>query len=82
MKISILPKAKKALSKIPQDAQDRIVKQIDNLAKEAIPHGAKKLTNQPGFRIRVGNWRVLYLIDKNKKKIIIARIAHRKDIYR
>lgn len=82
MKISILPKAVKTLSKIPDDIQTKIIRRIDDLAVDALPKSSKKLTNQPGYRIRVGDWRILYIVDKKKRLVIIARIAHRKDVYR
>ena len=82
MKILILPKAKKSLLKIPVDIQVKITDKIDALSKDPYPKSAKKLTNQPGYRIRIGDWRVLYLVDNRKQTIFIARIAHRREAYR
>ena len=82
MKISILPKAVKSLSKIPQEIQEKIIERIDGLADNPLPQGVKKLTNQPGYRIRIGDWRVLYVVDHNKQTITVARIAHRREVYR
>ena len=82
MKIEILPKAEKSLKTIPDHIRKKICAQIDQLAENPLPKNSKKLTGQPGYRIRIGDWRVLYIFNKQKKLIIIARIAHRREIYR
>lgn len=82
MKIQILPKAEKALEKIPTHIRKKISTLIDKLPENPIPRNAKKLTSQPGYRIRIGDWRLLYIFNKHKQLIIIARIAHRREIYR
>ena len=82
MKIIITPRAQKALARLPKDVRLRAASAIDNLEKNPFPPGSVKLTGQPGFRIRVGRFRILYLVDKKAKKIIIARIAHRREAYR
>ena len=46
------------------------------------PVGCKKLTNEEGYRIRVGNYRILYKIDDKNFSINIYKITHRKDVYR
>jgi len=56
--------------------------QIDKLAQNPFLKSSTKLSGQQGYRIRVGDWRIIYLIDKKKKLILVARIAHRKEIYR
>ena len=54
--------ATKQLSKLPQKIQDRIQSKIDDLAIEPRPDGVKKLANDDLYRIRVGNYRVIYKI--------------------
>jgi mRNA interferase RelE/StbE len=44
------------------------------------PVGCKKLTNEEGYRIRVGNYRILYTIDDTNSSVNIYKIAHRKDV--
>ena len=82
MKITVLPKAIKSLSKISPEIQKKIIKRIDKLADNPLPRDVKKLTNQPGYRIRIGGWRVLYIIDSRNQTLIVARIAHRREVYR
>ena len=82
MKIIILERAEKALKRIPRKDQLKIISAIDSLAKNPRPRQVKKLTAQPGFRLRCGNYRILYIVDQKSNAIFIARLAHRKDIYR
>ena len=80
--IKITQKAKKALNKLPDKIQLKIVEQVDKLHLNPRPKTAKKLTNQEGYRIRVSEWRLLYITDKKRKIITIVRIAHRREVYR
>ncbi len=88
-KIVITESATKELKRIPAKMQDRIFEKIDELAEEPKPHGHKKLKsfNMPGsdqndyYRIRVGDYRVIYVIENEQITIIIMKIAHRKDVY-
>jgi len=82
MNILVLPKVKKALVKLPTEIQAKIVNQIGLLSHDPFPRSAKKLTNQPGYRIRVGDWRLLYIVDIKLQKLYITKIAHRREAYR
>jgi mRNA interferase RelE/StbE len=74
--------AEKQLAKIPPPDFNRIVKAINELSNNPRPAGCKKLTGRPGYRIRVGNYRVIYLIEDKILKVFIIEIGNRKDIYR
>jgi mRNA interferase RelE/StbE len=79
IQIEIRPKAQKDLAAIPQIDAARIVHAIRSLG-EAQSGDVKKLSNHdPAYRLRVGNWRVLFDFDKDK--IIIYRIRNRRDAY-
>ena len=82
MKVIIVPKAQKALARLPKDIRQRVALSIDKLEKNPFPPGSIKLTGQPGYRLRVGRFRILYLVDKKARRVIIARIAHRREAYR
>ncbi|QLA17527.1 type II toxin-antitoxin system RelE family toxin [Desulfolutivibrio sulfoxidireducens] len=73
----------KALKKAPDDVAGRIRSRLDELAKDpfAAP-GVKKLTGHPGYRLRVGDWRVLYLIEKGELVIHVVEIGQRKEVSR
>ena len=73
--------AQKQLDKIPPPHFNRIIKAINNLTDNPRPSGCKKLTARPGYRVRIGNYRVIYLIEDNVLKVFVIDIGHRKDIY-
>ena len=75
--------ATKALLRMPRDQALRIRKRIDVLArKPTAARNVKKLTEHPGYRLRVGDWRVLYLLDGDRVVIQVIRVAHRREVYR
>lgn len=61
----------------------RIIGKIRDLAEEPRPHGAEKLAGYDDrYRIRQGNYRIVYAIDDAEKHVTIFKIGHRKDVYR
>jgi len=73
--------AEKQLAKIPPPDFNRIVKAIKTLADNPRPHGYKKLTGRPGYRIRIGNYRVIYLVEDKQLRVFVIDIGDRKSIY-
>ena len=71
----------KQLEKIPEPDYSRIKKSIIDLAKNPRPIGFKKLKGRTGYRIRQGNYRVVYDIDNHILTVFILAAGHRKDIY-
>jgi mRNA interferase RelE/StbE len=59
-----------------------IIAAITALSDNPRPSGATKLVNRPEWRVRVGNYRILYRIDDKNKTVIIASISYRPDVYR
>lgn len=80
-KVVIDKYAQKQLSKIRSPQFDRIINAINKLAYNPRPAGYKKLKNRPGYRIRVGDYRVIYTIEVKKLFVFIIDIGHRSDIY-
>jgi mRNA interferase RelE/StbE len=80
--ITILRRAQKELSGLPQEPYVRVREAIRKLAEEPRPDGSKKLTGRLGWRIRVGPYRVVYEIDDPNHTITIMHIGHRRDVYR
>lgn len=75
--------AEKTLDALDPVIRRRILAAIGNLA--ANPKTAanvKSLQSQPAFRLRVGDWRILYTLEQEILTILIIRIAHRRDAYR
>lgn len=61
----------------------RIVERIEAMAKNPKPHGCEKLAGYSNrFRIRQGNYRVVYLVDDQRREITIFKVGDRKDVYR
>jgi mRNA interferase RelE/StbE len=80
--ILIEKSAQKSLAKIPQPFHNRIIESIWSLADNPRPHGGKKLTGREAWRIRIGDYRVIYEIHDEKLVILVIIIGHRKDVYR
>lgn len=80
--IFIEKRAQQALSRIAKPDQDRIAAAIRRLADEPRPDGVKKLSGREAWRIRVGDYRILYEIDDEQLVILIIDIGHRREVYR
>ena len=82
--ITFRKSAIKELGRLPSFAVKKIRRAIDGLAFNPRPDGCKKLSDSDEniWRIRVGDYRILYIIQDEIKIIDIRRIAHRKDVYR
>jgi mRNA interferase RelE/StbE len=81
-KIELLPSAQKDLDRLHGKIFNNIKKEIIQLSGNPRPYGSLKLTNEEGYRIRIGNHRVLYRIDDRAKEIFIYRVKQRKEAYR
>ncbi|MCF8262588.1 MAG: type II toxin-antitoxin system RelE/ParE family toxin [Melioribacteraceae bacterium] len=80
-KIQIKKSAAKEIKKIPQEYLVRILTGIDDLSKNPRPSGCTKLTNDEKYRIRVGDYRILYQIFENSVTVTVVKSGHRKDVY-
>ena len=74
--------AGKELDRIPSNLANRIYERAGNLALTPRPSGALKLKGHSSWRIRIGDYRVLYTIDDGEKIVSIMAVCHRKDVYR
>jgi mRNA interferase RelE/StbE len=80
-KIFISKTAQKALDKLPDSAAESLIQEIARLGDNPRPFGYKKLKGRNGFRIRKGNYRIIYEIIDRILTIDIIAIGDRKDIY-
>ena len=77
------PSAARAFRKLPRQAQDRIRPRVDALATNPRPEGVKKLEDDDNaWRIRVGEFRILYEIHDVVLVVMVLRVAHRREVYR
>ena len=74
--------AAKELKSIPKQDLQRIVERIASLANEPRPRESEKLSSQERYRIRQGNYRIIYSIKDNELTIWVVKIGHRRDVYR
>ena len=80
--LKIIRKAQKDLDSIKGKDFNFIKKKILSLSSNPRPFGCNKLIQEEGYRIRAGNFRVLYRINDSEKQVIIYRVKHRKQSYR
>jgi len=80
--ITILQRAQSELADLPADAYVQVRETIRALARDPRPPGCLKLTGRTGWRIRVGNYRVVYEIDDTNRSILVLHVGHRRDVYR
>lgn len=74
--------AEKELLSLPPVTHDKIIKHLLALEENPLPKGVKKLRGMEAYRIRSGDYRIIYQINGKKKIIEIIAIANRKDAYR
>ena len=81
--VIVKPSANKELQRLPMDMQRRIAVAMRALATNPRPHGVVKMQGDENlWRIRVGDYRVVYEIRDEQVLILVLKIGHRKDIYR
>lgn len=80
--VYLLRRAQKSLSKIRARDYERLQEAILDLGEEPKPRGGRKLSGREGWRIRVGDYRVIYEIDETEREVTVLDVGHRRDIYR
>lgn len=82
-KLELSPSASRFLRKLDASTCDKIAAAIDGLIENPRPSGSRKLSGtKSNFRIRVGDYRVIYTIENKILAVFVIRIGHRIDIYR
>jgi mRNA interferase RelE/StbE len=79
--IRLHPQAARAFRRLQDPLRRRITAAIDAVADDPRPLGATKLAGRDDYRIRVGEYRIVYAVD-DESVVLIARIAHRRQVYR
>jgi mRNA interferase RelE/StbE len=82
--LSIKPSAAKELQSISEKATlTRMIEKVKSLATQPRPSGSEKLAGRPNlYRVRQGNYRVIYSVDDEARVIDVVKVGHRKDVYR
>lgn len=82
MQLQFTKAAEKELVGIDKTISHRIFEKTLQLQNNPYGLGSQKLKGGKGYRIRIGDYRVIYAIDKSSKIVTIIKIAHRKQVYR
>lgn len=82
-KIKLYKSFAKDIKVLPLRDYQKLVKSIYQLASDPFPSGFKKLKTSEDdyYRIRVGNYRIIYQVNNNELEILIIKVGHRKDVY-
>lgn len=81
-RVSILRRAQKSLEKIRGADYEKIKASIYDLENDPRPQQCKKLSGREGWRIRIGDYRVLYEIRDAELIVLVVNLGHRREIYR
>ena len=82
-RVEVKRSAEKDLATLPKRDQRRIISAAEDLADNPHPEGVRKLTTiEDAYRLRAGNYRIIYQIAENVLTVFVVRIRHRKDVYR
>ncbi|MBF0105142.1 MAG: type II toxin-antitoxin system RelE/ParE family toxin [Deltaproteobacteria bacterium] len=81
-KVKIKPSAVKELKHLPKKDLKRAVSKIRGLANNPRPEGCIKLSGSEKYRIRQGNYRIVYSIQDDVLVVVVVKVAHRKEAYR
>jgi mRNA interferase RelE/StbE len=80
--VELLASAAKALSRLDRSVQVRIARRIDRLAKDPRAGAFKLSGNDDVWRVRIGDYRILYRIEDDRLVVLVIRIGHRREVYR
>lgn len=81
-RIEFVKQAAKQFKKLSTQDRQRLKPKIDALAIDPRPSGVVKLSGDDLYRIRVGDYRIIYSIQDNRLLVLVVKIGHRRDVYR
>ena len=82
-RIEFAPRAEREFHALSRDVQRRLAPRIDSLGRDPRPRGAKKMAGEDElYRLRVGDYRVLYQIRDRLLVVLVVTIGHRREVYR
>jgi mRNA interferase RelE/StbE len=80
--VEVKPTARKELESLPDNVLARVITKLEGLSVSPRPTGCKKLKGyKDQWRIRVSDWRIVYIIDDAEKLVSVTRVAHRREVY-
>jgi mRNA interferase RelE/StbE len=81
-RVEFAPVARRQIKRLPRGIQERIIARIEELAPNPRPHGVRKLVSEENlYRVRVGEYRVVYQIRDRELIVLIVKVGHRREAY-
>lgn len=80
--VSLKKSAQRELRAIPQPDLSRIVNRIQRLGEIPRPPGCEKLSGEERYRVRQGDYRIVYAVDDERRIVEVVKIGHRREVYR
>ena len=81
-RVILKPSANKELAALPTKIQSQVANVLLKLGENPHPSGSIKLKGREGYRVRSGDYRILYTVDNSASSVMILAIGHRREIYR
>jgi mRNA interferase RelE/StbE len=81
-RVEVRPAAVRALRKLDPQFRPRIEGAISLLAEDPRPPASRPLRGRPGYRVRVGDYRIIYTVQDDILLIVVVALGHRRDVYR
>jgi mRNA interferase RelE/StbE len=78
----IKPSAAEEVEGLPKPERRRIIAKISSLSRDPRPPGCEKLSGHDQYRLRQGNYRILYGIQDRDRVVVVVKVGHRRDVYR
>ena len=76
-------RTRKTIDRLPDDVYGRVMRKLESLEDNPRPIGVEKLAGPEDlYRVRVGDWRIVYAIRDRELVVIVVRIGHRREVYR
>jgi mRNA interferase RelE/StbE len=82
MKIDFVKSSEKELLKLDKKLAQRVLEKISLLGSDPYGQNSEKLSGGKGYRIRLGDWRIIYIVNNKTRTITIIKIGHRREVYR
>ena len=80
--VRILQVAEREMDKLPSTVHSRISRRLLSLEDNPRPRGTKKLSGRDEYRLRIGDYRVLYTVDDRERTVTVFAVGHRREVYR
>ena len=82
-KVRLARSASREIERLPKAMLKRVFHRLESLAEEPFPRGTRKIRGAKGlWRLRVGDYRIVYRVDEEAREVTVLVVRHRRDVYR